>query len=319
MRTEAVPSSQIEGTQSSLTDLLLHEHAATPGVPFDDVNEVSSYVAAMNRGIELLAQLPLSSRVLKDVHAVLLASGRGAARAPGEFRRVQNWIGGKSPVDAVFVPPPPQQVPDAMSDLEKFLHDGEVPVLVRAGVAHAQFETIHPFLDGNGRIGRMLIVLMFLAEGVLAQPLLYLSLHFKRYRKVYYELLQAIRTKGAWEPWLEFFAAGVAAVSDDAVRKMQELLSLFARDRSRVSGARSGGSTFQQAALKWNLDVFDHLRMKVAVSISDTAAACGSTKPTIARALDELVRIGIAREATGKQRNRVFVYDEYLKILDRES
>jgi Fic family protein len=206
-----------------------------------------------------------------------------------------------------------------MSDLEKFLHADELPVLIRAGLAHAQFETIHPFLDGNGRIGRMLIVLMFLAEGLLAQPLLYLSLHFKRHREVYYELLQAIRTKGAWEDWLEFFVGGVTAVADDAVRKMQELLSLFARDRSRVSGARSGGSTFQQAALKWNLDVFDHLRLKVAVTIADTTAACGSTKPTVARALDELVRLGIAREATGKQRNRVFVYDEYLKILDRGS
>lgn len=221
------------------------------------------------------------------------------------------------PGNAVFVPPPPHEVMPALSALEKYLHVKDAPTLVKAGLLHAQFETIHPFLDGNGRVGRMLIPLFFVAEGALERPWLYMSLHFKRHRAKYYELLQSVRTHGTWEPWLSFYLDGVAHVADEAVAKIRELLALFERDRKKVGGSRSG-SIYQRVALHSNLDVYEYLRRRIAVRIPEAAEALGTTKPTVARALDELTQLGIAREATGKPRNRVYVYQEYLDILNRD-
>ena len=217
VRKEAVLSSQIEGTQSSVADLLMHEHSAAPGVPLDDVREVSNYIRALSHGVERLKTLPLSVRLIREVHELLVTGTRGATSAPGEVRKSQNWIGGTSPANAVFVPPPSHEVMPALGSLERYLHSEEGPTLIKAGLAHAQFETIHPFLDGNGRVGRILIPLVLVAAGVLERPWLYMSLHFKRQRARYYELLQRIRTEGAWEEWLEFYLEGVASVADEAV------------------------------------------------------------------------------------------------------
>ena len=317
IRKEAVLSSQIEGTQSSLSDLLLHENSAVPGVPLDDVQEVSNYVRAMNHGIERLKELPLSLRLIREVHKVLIDGTRGTHQTPGEFRRSQNWIGGSMPGNAAFVPPPPHEVMPALGALEKYLHTNELPVLVKVGLVHAQFETIHPFLDGNGRVGRMLIPLLLIADGVLERPWLYVSLYFKRHRTKYYELLQRVRTHGAWEDWLRFYLDGIACVADEAVEKIRELLRLFERDRHKVEGSR-GGSVYQRVALHSNLGIYEYLRRRIAIRIPETAEACGTTKPTVARALEELERLGIAVEVTGKQRNRVYVYQEYVEILNRD-
>jgi len=316
VRKEAVLSSQIEGTQSSLADLVMHENSAAPGVPLSDVREVSNYIAAMHCGIEMLKSLPLSLRLIREVHQVLVTGSRGTHQNPGEFRRSQNWIGGTTPRDAIFVPPPAHEVMPALSALENFIHTDNLPALIVAGLAHAQFETIHPFLDGNGRVGRMLIPLIFVSNGILERPWLYMSLHFKRHRSQYYELLQRVRTHGEWEPWIAFYLEGVASVADDAVRKITELIALFERDRGRVNGSRSG-SLYQRVAVQSNLDLYEHLRGRIAVRIPEAAAALGTTKPTIARAIEVLVELGIAVEVTGKSRNRLWVYQEYLDVLNR--
>lgn len=317
VRKEAVLSSQIEGTQSSLSDLLLHENKAAPGVSVQDVQEVSNYIAAVRRGVELLDTLPVSLRLVREVHRVLVAGARGEGRAPGEFRRTQNWIGGLDPASATFVPPPVPDVLPALGALEKYLHTDELPTLVKVGLAHAQFETIHPFLDGNGRVGRMLIPIMLVADGVLERPWLYVSLHFKRHRTRYYELLQRVRTHGAWEEWLDFFLDGVATVADSAVAKIRLLLDLFDADRRAVAGTR-GGSIYGRAALQMNISVYEHLRGRIAIRIPETAEACGTTKPTVARVLHDLEALGIAKEVTGKPKNRLYVYERYLNILNRD-
>jgi Fic family protein len=224
IRKEAVLSSQIEGTQSSLSDLMLYEMEGVAGVPLDDVQEVSNYVAAMNYGLKRLETLPISLRLLKEIHGVLLSKGRGSRKEPGEFRTSQNWIGGSRPGNALFVPPPPEQVLECLGALEKFLHDDpdKTPLLIKAALAHVQFETIHPFLDGNGRLGRLLITFLFCAEGVLREPLLYLSLYFKRHRSQYYELLQAVRLTGDWEAWLRFFLTGVEETANQAAQTARD-------------------------------------------------------------------------------------------------
>jgi cell filamentation protein, protein adenylyltransferase len=318
VRKEAVLSSQIEGTQSSLAELLLYENSAAPGVPISDVEEVSNYIRAMNHGIELLKTLPLSLRLIREVHRELVSGSRGTHQTPGEFRRSQNWIGGTMPGNAVYVPPPPHEVMPALDALEKYLHAKDVPVLIKAGLIHVQFESIHPFLDGNGRVGRMLIPLLFVAEGALERPWLYVSLHFKRHRTQYYALLQKVRTHGAWEEWMEFYLIGIAQVADEAVHKIRELLALFERDRKKIEASR-GRTTYQRVALHTNLDIYEHLRRKVAVRIPETADACRTTKPTVARAIHELEQLEIVREATGKARDRVYVYQEYLDILNKDS
>lgn len=316
IRKEAVLSSQIEGTQSSLSDLLLFEHDVAPGVPEEDVRETTNYLAALNLGLKSMEEgLPLSLRLLRQVHAELLRGTRGGDTGPGEFRRIQNWLGGPEPTGARYVPPPPNEVPKAMADLERFLH-GEpaaVPILIRAALAHAQFETIHPFLDGNGRLGRLLVTLLLCSETadgevrVLSRPLLYLSLYLKRHRDTYYERLQAIRTDGDWEGWLRFFLEGVFSVADLASETTRRIVELIERDRKRVNAlGRAAGSA---------LLVFDYAVREVVLRIPETAGQLPVSEPTVATAVGHLERIGILHELTGRPRNKIFAYDEYLMIL----
>ena len=308
VRKEALLSSQIEGTQSSFSDLLLFESEEVPGVPLDDVAEVSCYVAAMTYGLQRLKDgFPLSLRLIREIHEVLLSSGRGAGKSPGEFRRSQNWIGGTRPGNARFVPPPPEHVMDCLGDLEKYLHAQQVPVLIKAALAHVQFETIHPFLDGNGRLGRLLITLLLCSEGALSQPLLYLSLYLKRNRDTYYDLLQQVRIDGTWEKWLSFFLEGVLETSQQAVATAQKTLRLFEEDQARIEQlGRPAGS-----ALRVHL----FLQKRPVISIAKLADQIGMTRPTAATAIRHLSNLGIVRELTGKERHRLFVYDGYVKLL----
>lgn len=310
VRKEALLSSQIEGTQSSLSDLLLFENAEMPGVPIDDVEEVSNYVAAMNHGLARLREgFPLSLRLIREIHAILLRGGRGAAKEPGEFRRSQNWLGGTRPGNAPFVPPPPERLMECLDALEKFLHDQAtpLPILVKAALIHVQFETIHPFLDGNGRLGRLLITFLLCAEGVLTEPLLYLSLYFKTHRARYYELLQKVRIEGAWEEWLEFFLTGADETARQASDAATKILALFRDDRNRIAQlGRSAAST---------LRVHEHLQSSPYFTISATAQALGVSIPTVTKSVHALEELGIVREATGRQRGRVFIYSRYLDIL----
>ena len=310
VRKEAVLSSQIEGTQSTLADLLLFELKETPGVPLDDVVEVSNYVRALEHGVRRIrGGFPLSNRLIREVHEILLSRGRGAGKNPGEFRRSQNWIGGTRPSNARFVPPPPHRVADAIGELDKFLHDPKAPpVLLKAALWHVQYETIHPFLDGNGRVGRLAVTLLLCAEGVLREPMLYLSLFLKQHRSRYYELLDAVRRDGDWEAWITFFCEGVASVADGAVTTARRLLDLAERDRDRLArlGRRAGSAAAVQTAL---------LRMPVC-TIPRLAKRTRLTLPTIAKALDVLLERKIVTETTGKQRGRVYRYDRYLEILN---
>ena len=310
VRKEAVLSSQIEGTQSSLSDLLLFELDEVPGVPLDDVVEVSNYVAALEHGLHRLREdFPLCNRLIREVHEVLLSRGRGRDKAPGEFRRSQNWIGGRRPGTARFVPPPVSSVVDCMSDLERFLHgdDNRLPLLLRAGLAHVQFETIHPFLDGNGRVGRLLIALMLHNGAVLREPLLYLSLYFKQHRDDYYGLLNEVRRRGDWEAWLEFFLDGVAVTAEGAVETAQRLLALFQEDHTQIQRVgRAAGSAIR---------VHQVLRERPISPLQALADRAGLSFPTASAGMSILEELGIARELTGKKRNRLFGYDRYLAIL----
>jgi len=309
VRREAVLSSQIEGTQSSLSDLLLFELDGAHGVPFDDVTEVSNYVAALEHGLTRLRDgFPLSNRLIREVHGRLLSSGRGAAQQHGEFRRSQNWIGGTRPGNAQFVPPPPQDVETCMGALERFLHDDTAPgALLKAALVHVQFETIHPFLDGNGRAGRLLIALILHHDGVLQQPLLYLSLYFKQHRAEYYRLLDAVRQTGDWEAWLDFFLEGVDTTATGAVETAHRLLNLFDTDTRRV---RALGRSTSNA-----LHVLQALRQRPVADIHLVAERTGVSFSTAARGVEALANLGIVREITGKKRARVFAYSAYLDIL----
>ena len=237
VRKEALLSSQIEGTQSSLSDLLLFENEEVPGVPIEDVQDVSNYVAALSHGLNRIREgFPLSLRLIREIHEILLSRGRGSNKEPGEFRRSQNWIGGTRPGNAAFVPPPPELVMDCMGQLELFLHSEakDLPLLVRASLAHLQFETIHPFLDGNGRLGRLLITFLLCAGGALSEPILYLSLYFKSNRQVYYDLLTSVRASGNWEAWIEFFLTGVNETSEQAIVSARRLIALLDADRKKI-------------------------------------------------------------------------------------
>ncbi|HEX9800269.1 MAG TPA: Fic family protein [Thermoanaerobaculia bacterium] len=310
IRKEALLSSQIEGTQSSLAELLLFELPEAPGVPTEDVVEVSNYVAALSHGLERLrGGFPLSNRLLREIHAVLLARGRGSDKDPGHFRRSQNWLGGTRPSDAHFVPPPAHLVEPAMSDLERFLHDDRValPLLVKAGLAHVQFETIHPFLDGNGRVGRLLITFQLCQAMVLQEPLLYLSLYFKQHRNEYYRLLDRVRTEGDWEAWLEFFLDGVRQTADGAVATARRLVELFEMDRRRIQQlGRAAGSA---------LRVHSALQKRPLTTLGEISTATGLSFPTATSAARHLQKLGIATEITGKKRGRVFAYAQFLAIL----
>lgn len=312
VRKEAVLSSQIEGTQSSFSDLLLHEENLVPGVPLDDVQDVSNYVAAMNHGLKRLREdnFPLSLRLIREMHEVLLAKGRGSDTTPGRFRRSQNWLGGTQPGNARFVPPPPDRVADCISNLEKFLHDQpqRTPTLIKAALAHVQFETIHPFLDGNGRLGRLLITLILCAEEAIAQPLLYLSLFFKQHRQEYYDRLDAVRLKGDWLGWLRFFLEGVEQTARQAADTAGRILRLFEEDRRKVENlGRKAGSAHR---------VLDLLCRHPITTIPNATAPLNLTPPTIRSAMESLKALRIVREITGKQRDRVYLYDQYVRILD---
>ncbi len=310
VRKEAVVSSQIEGTQSSLSDLLLYELEEAPGVPLDDVEEVSNYVSALNHGLKRLQEgFPLSLRLLREIHGVLLSGGRGADKQPGEFRRSQNWLGGTRPGNAAFVPPPPDRLMECLSPLEHFINEPqpELPVLVRAGLSHVQFETIHPFLDGNGRLGRLLITLMLWQANALSQPLLYLSLFFKLNRLEYYDRLQRVRTHGDWEGWLNFFLRGIAETAQQAVETAQSSMKLFETDRETIRGlGRISGSC---------LRLHDHLQTHPLTNIADATKATGINRTSITNCIKRLQELNIISELTGNRRNRVFVYGNYLKIL----
>lgn len=311
VRKEAVLSSQIEGTQSSLSDLLLFENDEVPGAPIQDVQEVSNYVAAMNHGLERLRSgFPLSLRLIREIHEILLSKGRGSEKQPGEFRRSQNWIGGSRPGNAVFVPPPPDLVLDCMSNLEIFLHQQrpDLPLLIKAGLVHVQFESIHPFLDGNGRLGRLLITFLLCAHGVLREPILYLSLYFKKHRDAYYDLLDRVRVKGDWEVWLDFFLTGVKETADQAAGAARRIVALFEEHQRQIESLGRPAASV--------LRVFQHMQRNPIVSIPATAKKIGVSAPTVAKSLEHLRRIGIVRETTGRERHRLFVYETYLTILN---
>lgn len=312
IRKEALLSSQIEGTQSSLSELLMFENDQSQGVPLDDVTEVSNYVAALEHGLARLREgFPLSNRLIREIHGVLLSRGRGSDRGPGEFRRSQNWIGGSRPGNAVFVPPPHTELADCMGALERFLHarDDGLPTLARAGMAHAQFETIHPFLDGNGRVGRLLITFLLYHYGVLGEPVLYLSLYLKRNRSTYYDLLQYVRETGDWEEWLAFFFDGVRETAEGAVSTCRRLLSVFEEDRSVIQD--NGGRRANSA-----LRVHQALMTRPISSLADVSDRAALTFPTASSGMRLLVKLGIASEITGQPRNRIFSYNRYIAILN---
>jgi Fic family protein len=310
VRKEAVLSSQIEGTQSTLSDLLRFETEAQAGQPIDDIREVSNYVDAMMYGLERLAEIPLSLRLIREMHARLLQSGRGGTKNPGEFRRSQNWIGGSRPGNALFVPPPVGELDACLDQFERFIHEdtSRLPPLVKAGLLHVQFETIHPFLDGNGRIGRLLVTLYLCVENVLRKPLLYLSLYLKTHRADYYRLLQEVREHGAWEAWLEFFLVGIAETANQAFDAATRITELFKRDRERITveSERAGSS----------LRVHDLLQQNPFATPTALVERTGLTAPTINAALADLQRLGVVDEVTGRRRGRVFGYRAYLDILN---
>ena len=316
IRKEALLSSQIEGTQSSLSDLLLIEADAAPNVAYDDVAEVTNYVTAMNYGLERLQDIPLSTRLIREMHGLLMQGVRGRNKNPGEFRTTQNWIGGLLPGVASFVPPPPQHVVPLMSDLEKFIHANtlsEAP-LIKAAFVHVQFETIHPFLDGNGRLGRLLITLMLCDSRTLHAPLLYLSLYLKERRQDYYELLSRIRSEGAWHDWLVFFLDGVIDTSKQAHQTARNLLSQFASDAAALRGmGRAGDSALRvlEAMQKRPICTVKTVMEQLAQDQAEISA------PTVRAAMGRLTELGIVRQPPGRQRDRIYIYDAMLDILSQ--
>ena len=310
VRKEAVITSQIEGTQASLVDLLTWE-AESETEPDRDVEEIRNYLEALRYARDELARpggLPLSVRLLNETHRRLMSGVRGASKQPGQIRRSQNWIGGTRPGNAVHVPPPPQSLPDLLGEFEKYLHAGDaLPPLVRVGLAHVQFETIHPYLDGNGRVGRLLIALLLERWGLLRSPLLYLSLFFKRHREEYYRRLNAVRTDGDWEGWTGYFLEGVAAIADEAIASARDLFALIAIDRSRLLAQ----STTSVSAAR----LFERLPDRPIVTVASAMKLIEASKPTATRAIETLTAAGILGETTGRKRDRRFAYCAYIEQL----
>lgn len=310
VRKEAVLSSQIEGTQSTLSDLLLFENEECTGVPIDDVIEVSNYVAAMEYGLKKIRTgFPLCMRLLREMHAILLNNNRGSTKQPGEFRQSQNWIGGTRPGNATYVPPPWEKVEELLSNLEKFLHDekGTTSTLIKAGLAHLQFESIHPFLDGNGRLGRLLITFILCIEGTLKEPLLYLSLYFKTNKKSYYDHLQYVRDTGDWEEWLHFFLTGVIETSDQAIQTIHDVLALFESDHEKILNAdKTVGST---------LLIYEYLKKHPITDAKSIVQQCDISLPTANNVLRHLVDLTIIKEITGQARNRIYSYQHYIDVM----
>lgn len=315
VRKEALLSSQIEGTQSSFSDLLLHENESAPGAPDEeDVQEVSNYVAALNHGLERMKNgFPLSLRLIREIHEILLSHGRGSTKMPGEFRRSQNWIGGPRPGKAKFVPPPPEKLDDCLGALERFLDDetDNIPILIKAALAHVQFETIHPFLDGNGRMGRLLITLLLCAHGIIQEPILYLSLWFKTRRDEYYEQLQYIRETGDWEEWTRFFLQGVVEVANQGLSTSRRILDLFETDKANIK-------TLGKAAPS-AIQILTFMQKRPVVSVNDLKKELELTVPTLNTGLKNLENLGLVSELTGRQRDRLFAYQNYLAILSEDT
>lgn len=311
VRKEAVLSSMIEGTQSSISDLLVYELEGISGVPIDDAMEVSNYVKALEYGVKRIDEgFPVSSRLFKEIHNILLSKGRGSTKEPGQYRTSQNWIGGTRPGTAVFVPPPPNMVESCMGNLEKFIHDMKsvTPVLLKAAISHVQFETIHPFLDGNGRLGRLLISLLLYENKVLQKPLLYLSLYFKIHRQAYYEHLTNVRINGDWEKWIDFFADAVIHTSNQAVNTAKNLIALINNHEAKVNSMGRASST---ALVVYRCFVKQPVLNANAIQTQTSLSAA-----TIHSSLENLIKLGILEEVSQKKRNKIFVYKEYIAILN---
>lgn len=310
IRKEAVLSSQIEGTQSTLDDLLRYESGDAIGTPIDDVAEVSSYVSALNHGLKRIeGGFPLSLRLIREIHKELLTNARGKNKTPGEFRTSQNWIGGTRPANARFVPAPPDKVVGLMGDLEKFMHDEEdkIPLLIKTALVHQQFETIHPFLDGNGRTGRLLITLYLCERGFLKSPFLYLSLFFKQHRDLYYEKLNTIRKTGDWEDWLAFFLEGVATTAADAKNTLLKIKKMFEQDDERVAGI--GRARLTAGA------VLAEFKQKPLLSIAEITKRTGFAKTTAIGAVGRLIDLGIVKNISEKKWGQIYSYEGYTKLL----
>jgi Fic family protein len=311
VRKEAVLSSQIEGTQSSVADLLLFENENSPGVPEEDVEEVSHYVRALFHGVERMRHsLPLSLRLLREMHGILLQRGRGSEKQPGEFRSSQNWIGGARPALATYVPPPPKEMLECLDSFERFLHaEGTgVPPLIKAALAHVQFESIHPFLDGNGRLGRQLITLLLCSQGVIHEPILYLSLFFKQNRDRYYELLQAVRTEGDWEGWIAFYLEGIESTAENAYSTARRLVALFESDRKRLETHKRSSSSL--------LRMHELLRQRPIWQAPKLAKAMDLSGPGVRKLIATMIEEDVLREISGKERYQVYSYHRYLDILN---
>ena len=309
VRKEALLSNQIEGTQSSLSDLMLFENNQKTEVDLEDVEEVSNYVKAITYGLARLKEnFPLSLRLLREIHGVLLAGGRGSTKLPGEFRSTQNWVGGTRPGNALFVPPSVDNLTQCLSDFENFLHDDRFPVLIKAGLAHVQFETIHPFLDGNGRLGRLLMTLLLCVGGMLDEPILYLSLYLKQNRQTYYSLLQEVRTHGTWETWLEFFLEGIYKSAKQGTHTVGLINHLFEKDYAKI--ATLGRARFSCE------HVLNYMKRLPQVSVSLIANELSMSAPTARSAIESMVGLGILEEISGKRRDRLYVYRQYLTILE---
>lgn len=309
VRREAVLSSQIEGTQSTLEDLLEVELEPESHGRYGDVGDIVNYIAAMNHGLSRLDELPLSLRLIREIHAKLLRGGRGAQATPGEFRTTQNWIGppGASLQHATFVPPPVPEMMQALNDFERFLHaDARGPLLVQVGLAHAQFETIHPFLDGNGRVGRLLITFLLVHDAILRAPLLYLSHYFKLHRAEYYDRLMAVRMRGDWEGWLRFFLRGVAVTSEEATETAERIFAL--RERHRTQVMEETGTN--------GLKLLSALFQRPLVNVNLVAEVVDVSFPTANRLVGRFEELGILREVTGQRRSRMFRYEPYLRLFD---
>ncbi len=310
VRKEALVSSQIEGTQSTFADLLLDEQGEEGTEHFDDIREVSCYVDAIEHGLARLRDddFPLSLRLIREMHAKLLASGRGASKQPGEFRTSQNWFGGSRPGNAIYVPPPPEHLMECLGDLERFVHaDSSLPLLVRAGLLHVQFESIHPFLDGNGRMGRLLITLLLCQANVLQYPILYLSLYLKQRRSRYYELLQRVRTEGIWEEWLAFFLQGIQETAEQAVSSARRILALFDQDRAKILALGQGAASV--------LEVYNLFQRYPLLTVSQATKHIALSYPTVQKCFARLEATGILHSPTGKQYGKLYRYAIYLDIL----
>lgn len=314
VRKEAVLSSQIEGTQSSLSDLLLYESNEIPSVPIEDVEEVSSYVAALEHGLKRVREgFPLSLRLIREMHEILLSKGRGSNKQPGRFRTSQNWIGGTRPGNAVFVPPPAERLMECLSNFEKYLHLEErtYASLIDAGLIHVQFETIHPFLDGNGRIGRLLITFFLIMMGDIREPNLYLSLFFKNNRNTYYEKLGAVRTTGDWEGWLEFFLTGVIETANQVINTSQSISNLFKENKQKIDSLkRARVSAHKVHAL---------LQQKAIINVINTAKTVDISIPTARTTLNNLKTLGIVEDARGSGKQRIYIYKGLIDLLEKNT